>query len=319
MAKARKGKQGAIFKPDKPVPVELVHALVNPFHPGAGNVKMHDANSAKTFSYQSRSRKVFATDANGMGYMELKPTLNDCETHMTSAIPTSYILPGAGNTSVASDVADYSAIGSAGAQYRIVSWGIRVHAIEAPLNRSGRVQVRVLAGTQMAVNNRDLSIYGEETYECPVSDCDLLIIPPNNGEYYQDFRPQTYFYANDGLEPYRLIGISIGGATASTDVLSVELVYNLEILPDITEVGARLSSEAAPHSTKVLESVHNARSKMPTTSHSRSFWQNIKQTLGQIAGVAGEVVLGRLGAGISRSIGGMLANYSPPQRVITVD
>jgi hypothetical protein len=342
--KARKNNNNGnfVYKSTNAPLVSHVSDLVNPFSPGAVGKKIHDSNSARTFTLQSRTNHVMTCNTVGMGYVEIYPTLNNqltgVDTSVGTALPTTGIV-GATPATSSTDAADFSLIDDASKKFRIVSMGIRIVSTQAALNAQGRVIIKVLDKSLIYNNTVAVGVntflLGEESYtESINANTDLTIIPPNNGnEYFNYLDPEIRSvdfeealggggFSNTLNYPYRPIGITISGCTTGTNelpVFNIEVVMNLELLPTIDKLSARIATEAAPHSTQILEAVHNTRARTPTTSPSSTMgskvWAVAKHVAGNLATKGFNALTSYLTGGMAPRI-----TYGPHQTpVLEVD
>lgn len=295
-------------------PTEVISALVNPFHPRAGQVKIPDANAAKTFTFQSRSRIQVASDANGMGYHEFYASLDDqhwgIDTVLPSPITAGYKLPSSPiiNKGNAHDIA---MIAGAGKRYRVVSMGIHIYSIQSPLDSQGEVIVRVMSETD-TLGNSQVDKYTPEVFRTAVKNCDIVVVPPSNGEQYQTF---IDFGSIPSKPNYQIIGVTMGGCKASSNILSIETVMNLEVLAGVDNIGARLATSPALHQPQLLAHVHNTRTQLPTTHNKTTFLGTLRNTIMDVAGAAGELVLGKVGGAAIRGVGRLLGGAPQQPRI----
>lgn len=291
-------------------PTRDVHALVNPFHPKAGQTKIPDANSSNTFTFKALGRYAISSDPGGMAYHEFNPYLKNQHTYSNAAL-VGFNLNAAPAT-VNADAGDYAAISGAGLRYRIVSVGFHIFSTQSPLNAQGEIMIRVLQQSDIAAN-RDVGVYTDEVYRCAIKDCDLVVVPSSNGEQYQEFVAFTTAVSPSANSAYQTVAITLSGCTASTNVVTVEAVVNCEVIPEVTEIGRRLATPPASHDPHTLAAVHNTRLKMKTTSHKSTFMASLRNTLLDVASAAGGALLGHAGNAAVRGVGMLLGDNRAPR------
>jgi hypothetical protein len=302
---------------------------VNPFADSAKGGKIHDENASKTFPFQERIVVNLGVNSNGMGYGQIYPFLKEYYKHVDG---TAAFLPSTTGTLSGSatftsiDVPDYSSLNSDGVRYRIVSYGIRVISLVNAMDAQGRIIIRELDADGATQNSGTLGL-SDNTVTIPhTHDMDLTIIPNHVGAEYKRFRDFSRTYTislADGADepPFRAIGITCVGfdpsssGTALKDALSLEVVYNLEILPKIGTIGMRLATDPAPHSNTVQEAVSNTRASLPLVHHTPSVWSKVKKFAKDALVTAGQFALGRITGGVSnylqnKNLMPQIANYA---------
>jgi len=321
MAKSKTKQNRSVFKSGTPPVIrDHVAGMVNPFAPEAEGSKIHDANASRTFTYQERCYHTVLCNGNEEGYTMYFPSLANytggvdmgTDTHLASGTT------GGAATFSYTNSDNYTSIGAAGHKYRIVSWGIRITCLGDAFNTKGRLMIREMEQLDLTTGTV-VDSFTDNTVSVPIThDMDITVVPNHVGEEYQKFRdPTTTFNTLDtdvaAQPPYRCVGLYLSGveaiaANGQQAILSVETVYNLEILPLINTIGARLASLPAPHSNSILEAVHNTRAAAPLAEKTPNIWQKIK-------GIAGIAVKG-LAHQFLGSAGDMVSDFLSRKRVL---
>lgn len=314
MSQRKKKQNPLVFKSTRPkldLP-SYVTTLVNPFDDSAKGTKIHDENASKTFTFQCRQFVDMEVNNVGMSYFQLYPNIHEFYNQVgmnDTDLPTTGIISG-GSAFTTDDVAEFSDLTSSGVKYRIVSWGFRLVCLEEALNAKGRILVRELDadGAKNSVGTTGVS---DNTVNIPIThDMDITVIPNHISTGYKDFMPLTSSYtdvANDAAQEHawRTVGLTVIGATPSGTAntgavrFSIEVVYNLELLPKIGSIGMRLSTPPAPHSNQVLEAVHNTRAVVPLVHKTPSLGQQIKKFATRALTSVADYALDRLTGGAS--------------------
>lgn len=206
--------------------VSKVCSITDPFCAHANGAKLFSSSTGRTLPHQFHGRISLSTDSNGMSSMLVLPSYN--------------ILYGLGT--VTSPNAAYTTISGAGptlaaTSYRIVSWGLKLRKISAPLYAAGMVRIRTFGnknGTDFA--SIPLSAYNCDTFEdVPLSTASEICVIGRRLDYtYSKF--VTLAASNptnnvtDWVAPgWGAVQIVVDGGPVTTAVLDVELFFNYEI------------------------------------------------------------------------------------------
>jgi hypothetical protein len=322
--KNNQGKQPLVYQAPKVDIQSLKHVsdLVNPFAEDAASKKIHDANSSKTFTYKSVSKFGISVSPTGMGYAEFLPTIQQAQRRVknNTEIGTNGVIPAspAIETNSVMGIAD---ITSSADRYRIVSWGIRIQSNENALDAKGKMLIREIEDTHTSTNDNVLH-YSDNYTEVPVThNMDYVAISRHIGEDYQKFIPPTVNYtalvADQAIDPgYKGIGVTVMGCTPGSNdpnqevmLFTVEVVYNLELLPKLNSIGMRLSSMPAPHDYATLQATHNVRAALPFVHHHRTLWDKVKTVASKVLSTGANYMLGRA-APIASALFNQYANRS---------
>jgi len=318
----KKATRATVYQGAPPALIAHVAASVNPFDPSSSGKKIHDANAAQTFTFQARSNFQMVTNANGMAYSEYYPSIKEATTGIDSTtaafIPVTGIVGGGvGHTNV--DATDYTNLTGQVNKYRIVSWGIKITALESAFAVKGRVLIRSLPQT-CKISGQNVLGYSDDNHTAALGkDLDLIVIPSHNGEsYYQFLEPDSTWNnidaTDDAIIPsFRAVGVTVSGATVSTTVLSIEHVVNIEVIPKLATIGARLSTPAAPQNLHALQAVNNTRSTLPLVHSTPTLASSIRKYAGAALGAAANYATSGL-AGVAK---GLISNFFAPSPQIT--
>ncbi len=290
-----------------------VAGLVNPFDDSARDSKLYDSNAARTFTFQSRQIQTMECNFNGMGYNQYYPYIRQFQrgVDMTTDafLPPSGVLSGTA-TFTGLNVTDYTSLTGNGHKYRVCSWGLRVTCTDPALSAQGRLLIRELDDEGATANANTLAL-SDNYVSVPIThDMDYTIIPNHVAESYQEFRPMDALHSTElndvaATPPFRCVSLSIVGADPSAAtgtgraILSVEVVYNLEIQPAIGTIGMRLSTPPAPHSHALTEAANNTRTNVSLVHKTPSVWSTIKRAATSALKSVGNYALGRLTGGLS--------------------
>lgn len=225
--------------------IPLVCGLTDPFCDHSIGAKYFDSNGAKSLAYPQRTTFAIATDAAGQGSVLILPNYNNEWNYN----PSSIVLPnvGFGLAGTASTLIANTA------NYRVVSWGMRIHNVATPLNSSGMVYVRGFS-SQLGGSYINVNAVG---YNCdvianiPLQDChDVAIIgkKANNTSAFYTAPSMTCHagstpsdWAGPGWDAYT---ITVVGGPVSSTPLVVELIKNFEIVIDDFDATAQLMTPA---------------------------------------------------------------------------
>lgn len=306
-ARKAKGRLPIAYRARDVVP--YIQAAVDPFHPAAKNIKIHDNNGAPSITVQARKNYVLSTTANGVATLRFHPLLNECiSVYNGTAISVTGQFPGAGVSWSATQVEGYTSIADSCDEFRVVSMGIRLTTVEAALNCKGTVYITEVPGTWQGVGNEYINTSGPRNYNCALTKgMDLTIIPDSNGFQQHEYIPVTSTATSDNYG-FQSIRLAVVGATVSTAVINVEVVINIEAIPKINSLGSYLATPAAPDSSHVREAIANTRAQLHHTNPTPTLGSRIKSAIGSLGQMvlngAADVLLPRATGYLSRLLGG---------------
>lgn len=212
------------------IPPHLIHSvcgLTDPFCEHANGAKYPDDSSVRTLPWTFRTRGSLASSSSGDVAALIFPQL--------MYYPLAFPETTSGSTVLLwADFAAATALGTPSG-YRIVSWGLRLRNVTAPLYASGMVHLRswpIKDGIDM--QDVDCLSYNATTSNStPLQDVkDLIYI----GEH-TDQMPQVFYTPSlDGLNTANAdtrgfvpLTVYVSGAPASTTVLEYEIVIHYEL------------------------------------------------------------------------------------------
>jgi hypothetical protein len=231
--------------------------LINPFSSSAEGMKIPDDDSTPSFTAQVRTIHTLTTDANGNAAM------------FARARPLDY--PGIGLTLDAARVVtvrtnipnpDSVAYLTHAEKYRVVSWGIRVYSVESVFAAKGTVRVTTMTD-EVVVGNDTSSLLFEDIYFSALSQSDIYWTSKPTGNTWKEYVSPTV------EAPWTQVMVSVEAGNASTDVLLVDFIYNLEVVPKFGSITASLASPAADHNPRVITAAANANNKKRHTHEKR--------------------------------------------------
>lgn len=208
-----------------------VCGLTDPFCDHALSAKYHDTGSVRSLPLPRKSRYVLTTNAAGSASILIVPS------YLYSDVTYADTL--VGDTATFWGVARSAVSAPEAASVRLVSYGVIVRSIVAPLSASGMVRVRgfssikepvtlassVLMSTYNADFSADQPLHATKELAViarKIDDKAKFFKPPN------DLDPSNLVAANTGTG-FSQIMISVTGGPASAAALDVELVCHWEI------------------------------------------------------------------------------------------
>jgi hypothetical protein len=313
-------KQAIVFQGSQQPLLKHVTGLIDPFSEDAHGVKINDSVASSTFTYQARTHHELATDSNGNAYMEVFPTLAQ-----TLGFPGSLGANGlTAGTPTYADVFKLTDLLVQADRFRVVSYGVSIQNAQAALSAKGRLLIRSLPEPQLAAgfNTRE---YSDVNTVLPMTaDLNAIVVPPHNGETYLEFilpgQTPDQLKAGNIQIPYRGVGITVSSAPASVSVFNVEVVMNLELVPNITAISSRMATPPGLHSYEVLQAVHNARTSAPFAGMKTRMKAALKSAAMQALKYGAQRMLGASPAGmVSYLTGKHLPMLTNAPQIMEVD
>lgn len=247
--------------------LNTVVGIINPFSAAARGIKYPDESSTKTLPYQRHERLTVNSDATGFGGLIVLPSyFYNMLIGATAATATTLTAP----TTVAAATSKISCD-----NYRIVSWGLRISNVTAPLSSSGTIAIRGWS----AADSGALSVINATSYnssfseDIPLQDVrDVLILgqlSDMSGQAFVDTQSDygaaeaaTATFVNWVRKGFNPITIHMAGVPANTPCLAVELIVNYE-LGFFDHDGVGILATTAPEFHPHVHNAHkNIRSKM---------------------------------------------------------
>lgn len=230
--------------------MKSVCALTDPFCSHAIGSKYPDASSAKTLAFTKREMITLATIATGQCNVFVAPSYGPFNPYSVGGV-------GGGLSACTPPIAAAHVPVAGVTSYRIVSWGLKLRRISAPLSSAGMVHIRIFADEDWSTLGTfdTLSLARSVTYDIPLQDCkDLAIVGPRGSQ-----RPEAVYseitnatLSLNGPAGFNAVNIYVDGAPASVGVLSVEFIFHYELLFDDTSSMQFFATKAPPASPIVV-------------------------------------------------------------------
>lgn len=238
-----------------------VCAITDPFCKHAIGAKLPDNSSVRTLTYSRHVQTTLATDVSGRGGLLILPNYNYWPFVETSVGVGGFGVPVAMTPSIPF---------SNTALYRIVSCGVKISSVAAPLNASGLVRIRSFNDSNGAgYNPINYSSFATPDYiDIPLRETNGIAVvsvplPMPRQSFYDPLTTTPSSDATHWQAPgFGAIGVSLMGGPVSTDVIVVELFLNMEIVFEEGNSMALLASPPPPANQALV----NASSKLTSLS-----------------------------------------------------
>jgi hypothetical protein len=234
--------------------VQQVCSLTDPFCDHAIGARYFDSVGSKSLAYPQRYMFNMSTTVGGNASTLILPN------YWNQWYNAATTLGGVPMTATYTSGVPAAPVITTVANYRIVSYGLRIKNIVAPLSSSGMVSIRGFSSQVGAsyASLQPLSFNADFVANIPLQDCkDVAIIGKranNTSAFYAN--PSTTW--NPTNTPSQWVGpgwgainIYVDGAPASTAVLAVELVVNFEIVIDDSDATAQIMTPPPPSNSVV--------------------------------------------------------------------
>lgn len=243
-----------------------IFQYVNPFSGEIGS-KVFDESCQRTIAWRSYTVGV-ATPASGKLALCINPSLNS-----VYQFAASYSGNDVATWSAAGENAtDYGTLATQCDWYRIVSWGVRVNNVSAITDASGTLYFKSfyrgvvttsVSAPPTPAATTSLCDYTDEVPVSALTGTDYVWISKPvlaNATLFQNLATIGQAAYNDGL-PWNslvIIGVDLGANVK----LNFEVVYNLEVIPAPSTLGARMTTPSAPYDPVMLTKIAAVRDKM---------------------------------------------------------
>jgi hypothetical protein len=157
---------------------------------------------------------------------------------------------------------DYAAYVDNCQRYRIVSWGVRVYNILPGLTSQGTVRL-ITTNSIAGVGLDTTSNLFEEIQLEPVTGLDAYWTSSPTGTTWKE-----YIYDVDFASWTYLI-VKLSGVPVSTACAQVEIIYNVEMVPQFGQIGATLATPAASANPSHLAAAGQVHAKKKHSHRSR--------------------------------------------------
>lgn len=223
--------------------VSAICSISDPFCIHAYGAKGLSGSSARTLAYQWHSRRTLTTDATGSAAVLYAPG------YVAVSFPATVAAGIATYTTSHIDAPSLSAT-----TYRIVSWGLKIRRICAPLSSAGMLRVRGFATTHGSY----LETIPTATYNCDVSEDialqdakEVCIVGRRIDQTHGFMRMPTDTNQTTQIEYWRAPGwccyqIAIEGGPVSVATLDIEIFINYEVAFEDTSSMGLLTTTAPP-------------------------------------------------------------------------
>lgn len=330
----RKGKQKGKAKAKKRAPAAPVRmvgpsavtskmamqvcSITNPFCPEAVGAKYPDNATTKSATFTLRRPFIATTDANGNAAWLWAANWGGNGAAATVTGTT------AAYTDISQNMTQFPANVS---RYRLVSWGVQVTPIVAPLSASGMIRVRLFSpegGTSLTSIDTTSNL-ADDSYDVPLArnQRDLFILPKRYGmesTMFQNAQTATNVLTDWNNPGWQVIQIAVTNGPATSTVLQMSVFYHYEVVYLDGDPGNYYATPAPVVAPKVIETSSGVISKIG------SFVEGTANTVDRVmqssafkylAGAVGGFFGGPTGA--SRSYGAAKALGDTRRLAIMVD
>lgn len=240
----------------------LIHKVcgqTDPFCQHAVGAKMFDRSSAPSITIQCRAFATITSDASGYAAWSFSgdPFQGYALAGLTAGAVTSWF--------AASKPSEWTNFISPNMlQYRIVSSGFRLFCTAAPLSASGTLMVATLSDLPSATIGMTISsnLYTEVARYTIAGHESVWHSKPVSAGQYTEY---VNVAAGNGSNGVTNALVYIAGAPASTSMLSVEMIWNVECTPDTNNGMARMATPAFRHVSQIEDAASNTTAKIPSS------------------------------------------------------
>lgn len=302
--KAKSGTMVVSTKAKSPIPTKAVHALcalTDPFCHHAVGSKLPDIVGARTLAYPLHSRSTIVSAANGAGAVLIIPGYNTFLAQTTDVTTT----PG---------VALYGAAGGLGSSitpnaYRIVSFGVKVRNLLAPLNSSGIIRIRGFSQrtgttlTAISLANYNCT-FSEDIPMSGFKEAEVVGMKINETATFFQQPSTTHSTGNvvNWLSPgWGAIQIAVEGTATSEAVLDLEFFIHYELMFNDDDSMNLLTTPSPPVNNTMLQ-----LQSQVSTAAGNVFWRAAESATSKFAKAAVDA--------IGRALGG-----TPRTHMISLD
>ena len=233
--------------------ISAVCAITDPFCVAAVGAKYPDSSSLRSLPWTLHGRTVLPTTATGNGAILFAPNY----------VNQPFVL----HTSGTAPVYAFNAFTDAASEriagvnsFRLVSWGLRISCVAAPLSASGMVHIRGLTnqeGNNMSVIDC-VSYARSESLSIPLQDCkDIHVVGARTAQPPATWYPPGLVGSSALVSTWIAPGFSpvtifVSGGPATVTVLDIEYLFHYELQFDDTSDLGLLSTPAPPYNALVV-------------------------------------------------------------------
>ena len=260
--------------PDSGIHSDVI-SNTDPFHASAQGAKLFDSVAGHSVPFQCRQVTTLSTDANGLGAINLTPLLQAA--YRLDATWTANQVTTWGTPTVYPEAVSTITAG----RYRIVNFGVRILGTVAPINASG--VVTIFSQAEFVPNGFDVgSSLAEQVTRVPLHSLDHQWVSKPTGS---ESRLHDVSAADYGQIDWTTCTVAVLGGPASTSVITVECVLNIEFLPEPSSALTRIATPAAPHDIGRQMAIANVHRALPHVHHqSESIAAKVMHMLGNYVG-----------------------------------
>lgn len=214
--------------------VNSICSLNDPFCDHAIGAKYFDSTASRSLAHKVQQYYYITTNASGSAANLILPNYINLWPQVPSTITGT-------NCDYASPATPNQPIGGEIGQYRIVSFGLRLKCIAAPLYASGIVNIRYLSsqsGASYASVDGTTNRFDTQL-NIPLQDCKDVVLLGRRCNATSTFYTAPTTTLASGAFPQTWVGngwdtihIFVSGAPVSSNVLAVEFMVHYESVPD---------------------------------------------------------------------------------------
>jgi len=265
--------------------VEAVCSQIDPFCGHAVGAKLFDRDGSRTIPNQVRYTLPITTDSSGRAAVQFKTQLTEFLRSAATFVGSTGEVATWGTPL---DIPDYANYGSYFSSFRVVNAGVRV-VCSASLTASQGIVTLITTPGSIDDPDYSLSNYAEvDRFALAELDAHWIAKPLSSTQ--SSFISTAATYGDS----HNVLTVMVQGAAATTSVLFIEVIMNIELTPALgNSIMSRLATPAAPHNTWVEQAGANALRFMGSTMEGaahqvsnrvKQLATNALKNLGQYAG-----------------------------------
>lgn len=257
-----------------------VCGLYNPFCAESVGAKIPDVSSGKTLTVCIRLLQPIVTNADGNAMYSFSAAL--------SAYGTVATLNAGGDVTAITQlgaVPIYTALSLYCKSYRVVSFGCKFVPTSSYMNAKGSIIATEADSSIVAgMNNRDMTM-SPVVFARSVVGEPLIFVSRVTDLEYTDYKLMSD--ADTVFQRTRLF-LSITGGETSTTIGQVEVVMNIECLPQPASPGAYFATSSIPSNPAILNAAADLSIRTPSlySGTEQSFTQVVEDELKSVMGTA---------------------------------
>lgn len=240
--------------------VRQVCGLTDPFCEHARGAKYPDDSSIRTLPYTYESIQTVTTNGTGSAWNLFSPQYGFNEWTFAATAADNEVTAWT-NFAVQSLISNVS-------KYRIVSTGIRLKRITAPLNTSGIVRIRIWPVEALsALGTLNTSSFNA-TYavDVPLQDmsdtCIALPHTPQVPTVFYDTTGDVAIVTGAGCKGFCPMTVQVVGAPATQNVLEAHLITHYELLFEDSSGLAQVATPSPPRNPMITDAANYVTSTM---------------------------------------------------------